>query len=74
MLLVSGSTIAALCYPANLSGSIVLTSDPVTLGSFQTNNVGAFFGAVTIPRNTTAGAHRITLTGGTATAFGRRHQ
>jgi hypothetical protein len=56
-------TVTGACFPAN-----VLNSDPVTLGIVRTDALGNFSARFTIPVNTAAGAHTITVatTGATA--------
>ena len=51
-------------WPANTDVSLVLTSDPVNLGTVRSDANGAFSVVVTIPSNTTAGNHTLTASGG----------
>ena len=64
MVLAAGQNvkITGICFPANSSQTIVLHSDPVTLGVVQTNGGGNFVATFVIPTGTSPGTH--TITGG----------
>jgi hypothetical protein len=64
-------TVAGRCFPPNFTGNAVLTSDPVVLGPVRADAAGAFSATFTIPRNTAAGAHTITVSGTGASAAAR---
>jgi hypothetical protein len=64
-----GSTsVTGTCFRRNLDGQLILTSDPVSLGTFRTDGNGNFFVTVAIPRNTAVGNHTLTARAGDQSA------
>jgi 5'-nucleotidase len=64
-----GSTVLnGSCYPRNADLNIVMTSDPVLLGTVKSDGNGAFSVTITIPANTSQGTHTITVSGAGASA------
>jgi hypothetical protein len=61
-------TVSGVCFPANTDQTVVLTSNPVTLGVVRVASNGTFSAQFRIPSNTTSGAHTITVSGSGATA------
>jgi hypothetical protein len=59
-----GSTLLnGACFARNADISLVLTSDPVNLGTARTDASGNFSFTVTIPTNTPPGNHTLTASG-----------
>ncbi len=62
------TSVTGTCFRRNLDGQLILTSDPVSLGTFRTDGNGNFFVTVAIPRNTAVGTHTLTARGGDQSA------
>jgi hypothetical protein len=61
-------TVTGTGFPANRPVHLVLYSDPIDIGDSQADNVGDFTTAVTIPTDTTTGAHTLAAFSDTTTA------
>jgi hypothetical protein len=61
-------TVNGFCFPPNTDNTVVLTSDPVTLGTVRTDAAGNFSAQFRIPATTPAGIHTITVRGSAASA------
>jgi hypothetical protein len=56
-------SVSATGFKADSEVSVVLRSDPVTLGTFTASSSGALNASVTIPTSTPAGSHTLTASG-----------
>ncbi|WP_254712432.1 alpha-N-acetylglucosaminidase C-terminal domain-containing protein [Humibacter ginsenosidimutans] len=55
-------------FPASVTATIELHSDPVTLSKLSTDSNGSFSVSVTVPKDAPTGKHEIVVTAGTITA------
>ena len=56
-------TLTGACFAPNSNGTVVLTSNPVVLGTVAVSPAGTFSGTFTIPVSTPPGSHTLTVNG-----------